>query len=214
MYETSILAHWGPDKMSAISQKFSNAFSWTKTYEFKIKVSPKFVPKSPINKIPALIQVMAWCLPGDKPLSEPMMVSLPTNICVTHPNEFKEDFGEYLSGGIVFCRMLIIAHCFKYDFSYKKKKYFINITELRVSRFLLPNILRFGTILPYNTTLQWRNKTVNASQIIKTSTASSRAYRNHQQGNHQSFAFLVLCAQNAPLNFRPGDACGHPWREW
>ena len=28
---------------------------------------------------------MAWCRPGDKPLSEPMMVRLPTHICVARP---------------------------------------------------------------------------------------------------------------------------------
>ena len=28
---------------------------------------------------------MAWCRPGDKPLSEPMMVRLPTHISVTRP---------------------------------------------------------------------------------------------------------------------------------
>ena len=28
---------------------------------------------------------MAWRRPGDKPLFEPMMVSLPTHICVTRP---------------------------------------------------------------------------------------------------------------------------------
>ena len=28
---------------------------------------------------------MAWCRPGNKPLSEPMVVSLVTNICVTRP---------------------------------------------------------------------------------------------------------------------------------
>ena len=50
-----------------------------------IKVSLKFVPKGPINNIPALIQVMAWRRPGDKPLSEPMVVSLPMHICVTRP---------------------------------------------------------------------------------------------------------------------------------
>ena len=50
-----------------------------------IKISLKFVPKGPINNIPALIQIMAWCCSGDKPLSEPMMVSLPTHICVTQP---------------------------------------------------------------------------------------------------------------------------------
>ena len=38
-----------------------------------IKISLKFVPKGPINNIPALVQVMAWCRTGDKPLSELMM---------------------------------------------------------------------------------------------------------------------------------------------
>ena len=50
-----------------------------------IKISLKFVPKSPINNIPALYQIMAWRRPGDKPLSEPMLVRLPTHICVTRP---------------------------------------------------------------------------------------------------------------------------------
>ena len=38
-----------------------------------IKMSLKFVPKGPINNIPALVQKMAWRQTGDKPLSEPMM---------------------------------------------------------------------------------------------------------------------------------------------
>ena len=50
-----------------------------------IKISLKFVPKSPIDNIPALVQIMAWRRPGDKQLSEPMMVSFPTHICVTRP---------------------------------------------------------------------------------------------------------------------------------
>ena len=50
-----------------------------------IKVSLKFVPKGQINNIPALVQIMAWRRSGDKPLSEPMMVSLTTQICVTRP---------------------------------------------------------------------------------------------------------------------------------
>ena len=32
------------------------------------------VPKGPINNIPALVQIMARRLPGDEPLSEPMLV--------------------------------------------------------------------------------------------------------------------------------------------
>ena len=50
-----------------------------------IKIPLKFVPKSPIDNIPALFQIMAWHRPGDKPLSEAMMVSLLTHICVTRP---------------------------------------------------------------------------------------------------------------------------------
>ena len=50
-----------------------------------IKISLNFVPKGPINNIPSLVQIMAWRRPGDKPLSEPMMVTLLTHICVTRP---------------------------------------------------------------------------------------------------------------------------------
>ena len=54
-----------------------------------IKISLKFVPKGPINNIPALVQVMAWRRPGDKPLSEAMVVRLLTHICVTRPQWVK-----------------------------------------------------------------------------------------------------------------------------
>ena len=50
-----------------------------------IKISLKFVPLGLINNIPSLVQIMAWRPLGDKPLSEPMMVSFPTHICVTRP---------------------------------------------------------------------------------------------------------------------------------
>ena len=49
------------------------------------KISLKFVPKGSINNIPALVQIMARRRPGNKPLSEPMRVSLSTHICVTLP---------------------------------------------------------------------------------------------------------------------------------
>ena len=50
-----------------------------------INFSLKFAPQDPINNIPALVQIMAWRLPGDNTLSEPMMVRLQTHICVTRP---------------------------------------------------------------------------------------------------------------------------------
>ena len=40
-----------------------------------IKISLKFVPKGPINNIPGLVQIMAWRTPGDRLLSELMLVS-------------------------------------------------------------------------------------------------------------------------------------------
>ena len=59
---------------------FLNDNAW-----ISLKISLKFVPKVRINNIPSLVQKMAWRRPGDKPLSEPMMVSLLTHICVTRP---------------------------------------------------------------------------------------------------------------------------------
>ena len=47
-----------------------------------VKISLKFVPKGAINNIPALVQMMAWRRSGDRPLSETMVVGLPTHICV------------------------------------------------------------------------------------------------------------------------------------
>ena len=53
----------------------SNAFSSMTMLEFRLK----------INIIPALVQIMTWRRPGDKPLPEPLMFSLLTHICVTRP---------------------------------------------------------------------------------------------------------------------------------
>ena len=50
-----------------------------------IKFSLKYVRKGPIDNNAALVQIMAWRRSGDKPLSEPIIISLPTHICVTRP---------------------------------------------------------------------------------------------------------------------------------
>ena len=60
-----------------------------KNVRISIKFSLTFSPIGPINNIPALVQIMAWRRPGDKPLSEPMMVGLLTHICVTRPQWLK-----------------------------------------------------------------------------------------------------------------------------
>ena len=58
-----------------------------------IKISLKFIPNGPINNIPPLIQIMAWRRPGDKPLSEPMMVRQPTYASLGL-NELKAMFSQ------------------------------------------------------------------------------------------------------------------------
>ena len=70
---------------------FLNENVWT-----SINISLKFVPRGPINNIPTLVQVMAWRRPGDKPLSEPMVVRLQMHICVTRPQQVKSRFCNVL----------------------------------------------------------------------------------------------------------------------
>ena len=49
-----LLTHWGRNKMAAISQTtLSKAPSWIKICKLSIKIPLKFVPKGPINNIPA-----------------------------------------------------------------------------------------------------------------------------------------------------------------
>ena len=92
------LTHWGRDKMAAISQTmFLKCIFLNENLWILLKISLKFVPKGPINNIPSLVQVMAWRRPGDKPLSEPMMVSLLTHICVARlqwVNQYKVNWAH------------------------------------------------------------------------------------------------------------------------
>ena len=53
-----------------------------------ITISLKCIPCRIIN-IPALVQIMAWRRSREKPSSEPMVVRLPTHICVTRPKWLK-----------------------------------------------------------------------------------------------------------------------------
>ena len=84
----STLTHLGRDKMPAFSQTtLSNAFSWMKILEFRLKIHWSLFLRVllTIFNIPALVLIMAWRRPGDKPLSEPMLVRSLTPICVTRP---------------------------------------------------------------------------------------------------------------------------------
>ena len=69
-------------------------------FRIPIKNSLNFVPKGPINNIPALAQIMAWRRSGDKPLSEPMVVELPTHICITRPQLLISQNGRHFADSI------------------------------------------------------------------------------------------------------------------
>ena len=71
---------WPPIRRWHFQTNFLN-----ENVKISIKISPKFVSKGPINDIQALVQIMAWRRPGDKPLFEPMVVRIPTHISVVRP---------------------------------------------------------------------------------------------------------------------------------
>ena len=70
------LRHWGRGKMAAIfADDIFTCIFLNENICSSIKImSVKFVPKRPIDNIPVLGQIMAWRRPGDKPLSEPILV--------------------------------------------------------------------------------------------------------------------------------------------
>ena len=75
-----------------------------------IIISLKFVAKDPINIMAALVQIMAWRLPGDKPLSEPMMVCLPTHICAAQPQWHNVQREHAMSKSISHISMCALLH--------------------------------------------------------------------------------------------------------
>ena len=78
------LSHWGWDKMAAISQTtFLNGFFLNENTSVLVFHWSLFL--GPIINMPAIVQIMTWRRPGDKPLSEPMMVNLLTHLWGTRP---------------------------------------------------------------------------------------------------------------------------------
>ena len=67
-----------------------------KMYEIRLIVikdkSLKFISMGSVNTIQAYSDNgLAWCQPGEKPLYEPMIISLLTHICVTRPQWIKSE---------------------------------------------------------------------------------------------------------------------------
>ena len=74
-----LLTHWGRYKMTAISRRyFQIHFLEWKCVNFDWNLTEVCSYKGPTNKIPALVQIMVWHRPGDKPL-----IGLLTHKCAT-----------------------------------------------------------------------------------------------------------------------------------
>ena len=66
------LTHWGRYETDNISQTtFSNVLSSMKMFELRLKLRFCLLPRVELTS-PTLVQIMAWHLPGAKPLSESM----------------------------------------------------------------------------------------------------------------------------------------------
>ena len=105
-----------------------------------IDISLKFVPKGPINNNPALVQIMAWRRSGDKPLSEPIMVRLPTHICVTRPQWVNSGQWDYTTVSVYpghkdLLGVQFIAYLShkRHVISYQLDHFFQQVVQLRFS---------------------------------------------------------------------------------
>ena len=85
------------------------------------QISLKFVIEVRINNFPALVQIMAWRRPSDKPLSEPMMVSLLTYIyaslclnelthcCLVKPYGINHQWSSLVQVMPITCMMMLVS---------------------------------------------------------------------------------------------------------
>ena len=84
---------------------------WNENIWISIDISLNFIDKGQINNIPALVQIMAWRRPGDKSLSEPMMVNMLTHICVTRPQWVKSfEMTVFMSLKVSVCLSYVVSN--------------------------------------------------------------------------------------------------------
>ena len=147
-----------------------------------IKISLKFNPKGPINNIPALVQIMAWRRSGDKQLSEPMMVSLLTHICVTRPQWVKQR---------VVCQNIYILQTCKMLMMPSITIFYILI--LIISFYIIRYIIRYIITISFNS-----QAIFFISYGINKNTRPSWSLSNIQG---------VLLSEQACLKYHFGDLC-------
>ena len=155
LFRIKSLIHWGRDGPHFAGDILKCVFL-NKNVLNSLKISLKSVPKFRINNILALVQIMAWCRSGVKPLSVPMMLNLLTHICVTR-YPWVADFHVYIH---IFCncnnlKNILITWGFVP----------LNLVHLLVSIFVVykmsymgnfPSVLQSLKRTTYSTKILWR----------------------------------------------------------
>ena len=144
-HTTASLTHWGRDKMATILHDIFKCIFLNENIWISTGISLIFVPTGPICNIPALIQIMAWRLSGDKPLPEPMTVILLTHICITRP--------QWVSCGNCI-RLSHVSTYFPKNASYWPN-FGVIFTWLNCSRMFGMNGLRFVGMVYHESLLNW-----------------------------------------------------------
>ena len=102
-----LLTHWDQYKRLTFHRQHFQTYFLERRVEILMVISLKCVVKGQINNIPALVQIMAWCQPGNKPFSETMMENLLMHLCVTLPQLLKEQW--------ILTSVASILHCYSFS---------------------------------------------------------------------------------------------------
>ena len=105
------------------------------------EISLKFAPKGSINTVPALVQIMAWRRPGDKPLSEPMIVIYWRIYALLGLNEFM------ISRVLLLHNVAYIANTFHYETRHQNTVFIDNCNMFPLHH-IRHTLLWFISILP------------------------------------------------------------------
>ena len=108
-----ILTHWGRDKMAPFPDDTFKCIFLNENMSVAIEISLKFVPKCIINNIPALVQIMAWRWPGDKPSSFPIVIIFfRSRVSEMFGTSYSVTYCIYIPGKLGFCSH---HYCAVYD---------------------------------------------------------------------------------------------------
>ena len=107
------LTHWPLDIIATIlaDNNFKCIFL-NEIDKILIWISLKFVPKSPIDNKPVLVQAMAWCWIGHKPLSEPVLTRF-IDAYVRHQGEMSKLIVPWEGDEVVILKMYSQNKSFK-----------------------------------------------------------------------------------------------------